>query len=256
MPTIMRIVDFETTGMEPPAEVIEVGWCDFDRDSGTVCGGDSFLCGVRFNPPEARAVHHIWPEDTAGLPAFDPEKLLEFALASKVVAIVTHMAEFEAKWIKRTLEGVIPIVCTYKAALRVWPEAPSHGNFALLYWLMGTDKISPIRERLQPAHRALPDAYATAWILKALFDAKATGADLMRWTREPALLPRCPIGDHRGKPWADVPLGFLVWIVDKRDMDADLKWNAQRELDRRNGMRAGLEAKAGRIDPNYGDPHP
>lgn len=28
MTRLIRVVDFETTGVAPPAEVIEVGWCD------------------------------------------------------------------------------------------------------------------------------------------------------------------------------------------------------------------------------------
>lgn len=85
-----------------------------------------------------------------------------------------------------------------------------------------------------PPHRAGPDAYVTAHILKALFAAGATGKDMVAWTKEPRVLPTCPIGaEWRGKKWADVDAGFLRWMLNQAGMEADLRWNAERELDRR-----------------------
>jgi exodeoxyribonuclease X len=233
---LMRVIDFETTGLDrPPAEVIEVGYCDYNRATGQVEGGNSYLCGVKSLPPDAQAIHHIYESDVDGLPPFDPDKVLENALGSEVVCFAAHNAEFEEKWLGRTLEGVLPLVCTYKAALRIWPDAPSHNNFALVYWLEGRRKIFPVREKLQPAHRALPDAYTTAHILQALYAEGVTGAQLVKWTGLPRLMPTCPIGKFRGKSWPDVEQGFLAWITRTPDMDSDIVWNAQQEINRRNG---------------------
>jgi len=33
--------------------------------------------------------------------------------------------------------------------------------------------------------------------------------------------------------WSDVDAGFLGWMARKEDMEPDHRWNAQRELDRR-----------------------
>lgn len=226
---LLRVIDFETTGMTSADQVIEVGYCDFEPATQTIVGGDSYLCGAELIPPETRAVHHIRAEQVRGLPRFNRALMVEYAARAGVDAFVAHMADFEAQW----LTGSIPLVCSYKAALRIWPEAPSHSNFGLLYWLEDKGLVSYEAERAQPSHRALPDAYAAATILGAIYRAGYSGKDLMRWTREPALLPRCPIGEHRGKPWAEVPQGFLDWMRRQRDMEADLKWNAEQELDRR-----------------------
>lgn len=52
---IMRVIDFETTGFDPPeAQVIEVAWCDFDRANMLIGDGDSYLCGAPSIPPETR----------------------------------------------------------------------------------------------------------------------------------------------------------------------------------------------------------
>lgn len=148
--------------------------------------------------------------------------------ADGAIVFAAHNAEFECKF----LFPSIPIICTYKSALRIWPEAPSHSNSALRYWLQDQGLIEPDHALTMPPHRAGPDAYVTAHILKALL-VKATGREMVAWTKEPRLLPTCPIGKFRGKPWAEVEVGFLDWMLRQTDMDADFKWNANREIQRR-----------------------
>ena len=146
-----------------------------------------------------------------------------------IQAIAAHNAEFETKFFASPL----PVICTYKSALRIWPDAPSHSNGALRYWLQDQGKIAPDHELTQPSHRAGPDAYVTAHILLALFDAGATGKDMVAWTKEPRLLPRCPLGKFRGQPWSEVEAGFLGWMLRQPTMEEHLKWNAAREIERR-----------------------
>lgn len=229
---VLRVVDLETTGMEPPAEVVEVGWCDLVQQpdgSWAVTEHDSHLCGVAAIPPETRAVHWITHAETLGLPKFDAGAFLEGA--DHCAAIVAHNMEFEERWLRAV--GLIPLICTLKAAYRVWPEAPGHSNGVLRCWLEDRGLLSLDDAKAMPPHRAGPDAYVTAHILAALFAAGATGKDMVRWTAEPKAFPTCPIGEWRGKPWAEVDAGFLRWIVGKQGMDADTQWNARRELDRR-----------------------
>jgi exodeoxyribonuclease X len=232
--TTIRVIDFETTGMAPPAQVCEVGMCDLHLEEKRVdVFPATWMCGVREMPPEVRAVHHIPLAECKGWDEFDAEKM--FATSGSIDAIAAHNAEFETKF----FTSPVPVICTYKAALRVWPDAPSHSNGALRYWLEDAGKIAPDHAKTQPAHRAGPDAYVTAHILLALFDAGATGREMVAWTKEPRQLPTCPIGaEWRGKKWAEVDGGFLRWMTNNTTMEADLKWNAQRELDRRaNGAK-------------------
>lgn len=225
--TIIRVIDFETTGTEPPsAEVCEVGTCDLDLEARTVHAPRSWLCGVKSMPPEARAVHHISLAECQNEQPFEAGDMFR---NMDIQALAAHNAEFETKF----FESPLPVICTYKAALRVWPDAPSHSNGALRYWLQDQGKIAPDHALTQPAHRAGPDAYVTAHILLALFNAGATGKDMVAWTKEPRLLPRCPLGKFRGQPWSEVEAGFLGWMLRQPTMEEDLKWNAQREIARR-----------------------
>lgn len=225
--TIIRVIDFETTGTEPPsAEVCEVGTCDLDLEARTVHAPRSWLCGVKSMPPEVRAVHHISLAECQNEQPFEAGDMFR---NMDIQALAAHNAEFETKF----FESPLPVICTYKAALRVWPDAPSHSNGALRYWLQDQGKIAPDHALTQPAHRAGPDAYVTAHILLALFNAGAAGKDMVAWTKEPRLLPRCPLGKFRGQPWSEVEAGFLGWMLRQPTMEDDLKWNAQREIARR-----------------------
>ena len=226
--TIVRVIDFETTGTEPPeAAVCEVGICDVDVSSRQIEPWRAWLCGVDKMPPDVRAVHHISLAECAGKPVFDPAA----CDAPEVWGYAAHNADFEGKF----FQTPNPMICTYKAALRIWPDAPTHSNGGLRYWLEDQGLIHPQHDMTMPAHRAGPDAYVTAWLLVALLNAGATGKQMVAWTQEPKLLPRCTIGKFRGKPWSEVEAGFLGWMLRQPDMDADLKWNAQRELLRREG---------------------
>lgn len=231
--TIIRVIDFETTGTEPPeAEVCEVGTCDLHLEQKVIDVPKTWLCGVKAMPPEVRAVHHISLAECAGEHPFMPGDM--FAHVNGMPdAIAAHNAEFETKF----FTSPVPVICTYKAALRVWPNAPSHSNGALRYWLEDAGKIHPDHVMTQPAHRAGPDAYVTAHILLALFEAGATGREMIAWTKEPRLLPTCPLGKFRGKPWPEVEAGFLGWMLRQESMEEDLKWNARREIARRDGER-------------------
>lgn len=228
----IRVVDFETTGEAPPAVVVEVGVCDVTYGPEWIVGGPtSQFYGADRLPPETRAIHHIAPAEIAGLGPFYAKPFVDKAIDHEVMALAAHNAQFEAQWLGPVL-GSLAMICTYKAALRVWPEAPAHKNNVLRYWLeeQGIGTIDPALA--QPAHRAGPDAYVTAHLLKHLLT-KATVEELIAWTKEPAAMPRCPIGKWRGTKWSEVEEGFLRWMLRTPDMEVDLKWNAKRELDRR-----------------------
>jgi len=225
--TTIRVIDFETTGIEPPAEVCEVGMCDVNIDAKTVAPAHTWLCGVKDMPPDVRAVHHITMADCAGWDAFDSAAMFK----TPVDAVAAHNADFEMRF----FTPPAPMICTYKVSLRVWPDAPSHSNGALRYWLEDQGLVSLDHVQTQPAHRAGPDAYVTAHILLALFATGMTGREMVAITKQPRLLPTCPIGKFKGKPWPEVDAGFLGWMMKQPTMESDLKWNAAREIARRNG---------------------
>lgn len=231
MPIIL-VVDLETTGMEPPAEVIELGYCELvDENAHGWQIGDrgAELYYAETNPPEARAVNHIDPRHLRGCPPFEPELVLKgWTTWTGPTLYAAHHADFEQKWLGEAASGK-HWICTWKSALRLWPDAPSHSNQVLRYWLEDQGLLIVDEMLAEPAHRAGPDAYVTAFLLQQMLSL-TSAKQMVAWTRDPALLPRCPIGEWRGRRWAEVDTGFLSWMTRQRDMDPDYKWNASREL--------------------------
>ncbi len=219
----MRVIDFETTGTEPPeAEVCEIGWTDIV--DGVVQPPVSRLCRVDQMSPIARAVHHISAEDTASFAPFDEAEVIV------PVPLIAHNAAFEQKFAPSA-----QFLCSYKSALHVWPEAPSHANGALFYWLWDQGLIAPERALAEPAHRAGPDSYMTAHIVVAMLAAGASAEEIARWTDEPRRMPVVPLGKYRDKPWADADTGYLQWMAAEDGMDPDIRFHADKELKRRMG---------------------
>jgi DNA polymerase III epsilon subunit-like protein len=124
----LRVIDLETTGMEPPAEIVEFGRADVVADGVRVTIERPMtrlyrpLNGI---PPEALAVHHITEADfTADTPVCTPDRLrLAVWGGSAPDVLVAHNAEFEQKFI-------LPFG-KHKGA--VWADAPVD----YLEWMVG-----------------------------------------------------------------------------------------------------------------------
>jgi hypothetical protein len=146
-----------------------------------------------------------------------------------VDVFAAHKADFEGMWISEEMRAGRPMICTYKCALRVFPEAPGFSNQTLRYWL-----DLPVGAEAMPPHRALPDAVVTGHLLAALA-MRATLDEMLAWSSEPALLPRIGFGKHRGERWDALPDDYLEWMVNpkKNDLDEEVRWNARREIVRR-----------------------
>lgn len=236
LPINCFVIDFETTDKDPKvAHPIELAILPFDgRYISTYIKPPISI------PPETSAIHHIIDEDVASAKGWDEIKpfFLEliFSVPGKPI-LVAHNAEYEKDVLKEIPE--VDWICTYKCALRIWPDAPAHKNEVLRYWL-GFPEIG--RAFPQNAHNALHDCLVTQRILleeiKFLCNKHGIMAAnaiqmLIDWSKEPALLPRIPMGKHRGDTWDKVPEGYLRWMLQQVDMSKDLTWNARRELDRR-----------------------
>lgn len=226
---VIRVLDYEATGLELDAGIVEVGYTDLNARTREIGETVTWLCRVKEMPPGSRAVHHITLADAWDNPPYDRRCLFEKAVQQGVYAWAAHSAEFEGRYVA----GDLPMFCTNKAALRHWPDAPGHGVFALLYWLEDQGRVTYERARAYPSHRAGPDSYATAVLLKAMLDDGVSGKALKCWTEEPRIFPTVPISKQwRGQPWSAPDWGFLDWILRTID-DADICFNAALEMERR-----------------------
>lgn len=255
-PFLIRVVDLETTGFDAPEHApVEIGWCDVTarpdllgapdwQEVRVMDGYGAVRCNPgRTIPPETSAVHHLVDEDLADALPWRVELVRYIGGVTPKAAFAAHWAQMERKWCTPELVGPEPWICTYKCALRAWPEAPGHGNQVLRYWLRpeGLD-----RALASPAHRAGPDAYVSAHLLRELLRRHPLET-LLQWSAEPAVLVRVPFGKrpdeggNRGRKWTEVDDGFLDW-VSVRDFSEDILHTVAVEIARRAAPAAGGES--------------
>jgi exodeoxyribonuclease X len=174
-------------------------------------------------PPTSSAVHHIVDEDVRGAIQW-PEAAAWLASGSENI-FVAHNARFELSFFNPPESRWID---TYKVALFVAPHAPAHNLQTLRYWA----KLQVDRARAAPPHRAGPDTYVTAHLLKRLLG-KLSIEEMIRISAGPAILPRFTFGKHAMKPLPEVPSDYLEWMVRQDEMDADAKATAAHHLNLR-----------------------
>lgn len=237
-------IDFETTGVDPKTcEPVEVAMFS--------PGVEEFSWFIKPNnpiPAETSAVHHIVDSDVADSPAwYEVRSTLSHNLTTtsgKLPILVAHNAEYEKTILLKDVEGSTgfpPVIwiCTYKCALRVWPDAPAHRNEVLRYWLK-LSSPAPALGRLgsaQQPHSALHDCKVTYAILTELLK-HATLEQLVEWSELPAKLPSMPMGKHYKQSWDTIPGPYLQWCISQTDMREDVKYCAKEELERRKKANA------------------
>lgn len=228
LPIRFAVIDVETTGVEPTDQVIEIASALLD--TGKIKATPKFrrlVCPGVLISPMASAIHHLTIQDVCQAPSWD-EVLADFIDAHRDVDyLAAHNSSFEKQWLHEAVDR--PWICTMKCAMRAWPDAPAFNNQTLRYWKnpVGIDRLIA-----NESHRAWPDAYVTAHLLRELL-AEHDAETLIRWSEEPAMPPRLTFGKHRGTSWDDVDLSYLSWIVDKSELDEDTKLCAASHLERR-----------------------
>jgi len=202
------VVDSETTGVGMQDKAVEVA--GFYVVDGVIERYHQSLVnpGIPI-PPGASAVHHLVDEDVAEAPAI--EEAMEGFFEVEFDFVIAHNASFD----KRFMDfGECPWACTYKLAMGVYPDAESHSNMFLYYWL----KLQKRVHSQGSAHRALFDSEGTTYLFQHLLS-KATSEDpvgsMISFCNKPILLKKCKFGKHKDKMWKDVPRDYLDYILNK-----------------------------------------
>lgn len=236
--SIVRVIDIETSDLDPgKAHIVEIAAVDIVEAAGLSWKIKRLRSRYVKLPegasvsPEASAIHQILSED---LDTAEPlaEAIEAFKADGEVAHFVAHHAAFEQGFLKDLL-GPVPWVCTWKCALRVWPDFPSHKNQALRYRLGLYNPLGERREGISP-HQAASDAIVTGAIFAELAK-RASRSELIQWSAEPALLASIKFGTYKDKPFADIAAenpGYLEWIL-REDFDENVKFTARHWLARR-----------------------
>ena len=242
-PTRIRVIDLETGG-NGPDDVCEIGWQDLRRGADHLWRivdepGARLVNPGRPMSPDTLAVHHILDRQVADAPYWREIAPTVLRPQGGVAALAAHRAAFEQRYCRPGLTGGADWICTWKCALRLWPQLPRFSNQMLRY-LRTPEGL--VHEKGLPAHRAGPDAYVTAHHLRDMLN-EATVAQLVAWSRDPGLLPRVPAGPARGRAWADLDDDALRAFADSRD--PDVRFSARCERRRRGERSDAAEGEVG-----------
>lgn len=236
----LLFVDVETTSLEE-ARIVQIS---MTVQSDNVVRRFSGL----FRPPcpitfEAMAVHHITEAMIAEEKAFNGSErqscLRAWLSSDDNFTLVAHNAKFDVLVLEREGVPVPRFICTMRVAMDLFPDYPHHGLQYLRY-----------REGLEvDLHDRPPhDALADVLVLEALYmhlAAKLRDRDgiaeeeivprMLSITGEPVILRRFKFGKHKGETFEEVrnsDPSYLRWIVDKSDLDEDVKRTAVHWLKR------------------------
>lgn len=228
-----RCVDAETTGLpkeDEPSGIMQLAWVDMRFDIIKPPQSVFVDCGIPVSI-EARAVHHISDEMVAG--EIKPDQACMLLGKGDHEYLCAHNVDHEKHYVA---PGVTPAgvdrrwLCTYKSALRIWPEAPGHKLMELRYFLQLDDAEDFDPRVAEPPHRAPADAYVCAHLLRRELK-EVTIEQMVRWSSGPALLYMCFMRKHKGKPWSEVARedrAYLTWIYEKSDVtDRDIRATAK-----------------------------
>lgn len=225
LPANIAVCDTETTGIDPKTcKIVEIALYNPAINMAYASLVDPEIA----IPPETSAVHHICDSDVEGWPNWSVvrQDFLNILAVNNITILAAHNADYD-----RAVTGFVDLVWidTYRCALRQWPDAPSHKNEVLKYWLGLGDRGRAFKHG---AHSALHDCGTTGLILEELLKHQ-TVETLIEWSAGPKMFAKIPFGKHAGKKWEDIDTGYLQWMCKQADMDKDFVACAAREIQRR-----------------------
>ena len=197
---MIRVIDIETTGIDPASDaIIEIASVDMVRGGGITNAMDTLVRPASPFRPAPR------PSITSSMRTCRtrrcwPRSIDRFKGADVYVA---HNCEFERSFFAAQGIELGPWICTYKCALRVWPDFDGHSNQELRYALGRATPFPGFERGSISPHRAAFDVIVTAAIFEELIK-HARWSELVQWSAEPALYTRFHFGKYRGRRYDEI----------------------------------------------------
>lgn len=178
---------------------------------------------------EALAIHHISAEMVEGKPPLEEilPKLFDFIGRETLVG---HGINSDIEMLERAASraGISsplrrrPYIDTLRLA-RLYGDSPNNSLQKLAdHFNIPTD----------PAHRALNDVKMNIEVFKHLVAKFKTFEQVMEVLSKPIRMKFMPLGKHKGRPFSEIPLQYLLW-ASHADFDQDLLYSIRLELKKR-----------------------
>ncbi|QHF03291.1 3'-5' exonuclease [Pseudomonas asturiensis] len=210
------IFDSETTGLNDP-QLVEAAWLKLGSITDLPVSSE-FL--GRFKPSKvielgALATSHILDEELVDCPSHTT-----FLMPEDTQYLIGHNVDYD--W------GVIghpdfKRICTAALSRRLWPDADSHSQSAMIYLHYRKQATGLLRN----AHAALDDVKNCRLLLSKILDALAAklGRPVEDWEElwslsEEARVPTViSFGKHNGSLIANLPSDYKRWLLNQADLD-------------------------------------
>lgn len=221
--------DLETTGLEPDKDrIIEFACVRFTFDK-ILETSESLIDPEMSIPQESIDIHHITNGMVVGKPKIAEllPQLLKFIGSSIVVG---HGIQLDIAFlIAAARKHNIP----YQLDTQKFIDTL---RLARLYGESQTNSLDKLRQHFniapEGAHRAMSDVIVNIEVFKFLTKQFKTTEEVLERLKRPIQLKAMPLGKHKGRPFAEIPLDYLKWAAHK-DFDQDLLFSIRAELSRR-----------------------
>ncbi len=226
---IFVCLDCETTGLEPSTDqIIEIAVVVFSFDN-VIKTFETLIdpgCPI---PESSIAIHHIdnsmivnKPKIQEVLPAILQLIGQHIIIGHGIGLDIAFLMEASKRNAIRCTIDNNPTLDTLRMA-RLYGESP-------------TNSLERLREHFniasEGAHRAMNDVIVNIEVFKYLSANFQTTQQLFERLKRPILLKAMPLGKHKGRPFAEIPIEYLQWAANK-DFDQDLLFSIRTELKKR-----------------------
>lgn len=222
-------LDCETTGLDYKNDkIIEIACVTFDLEK----EGDSFESLVNpeaIIPQSSIEIHHITQEMVNDKPLIQAVLPTVLSMVGNKI-IVGHGIDLDIKFIAESCyRSGIPTTIMHNRTIDTLRMARLYGESPI-------NSLEKLRQHFnigpEIAHRAMSDVIVNIEVFKMLMKYYRTIDDLYKALSKPILLKEMPLGPHKGRPFKDIPLQYLLWAVNK-DFDQDLMFSLKVELKKR-----------------------
>lgn len=211
------IFDTETASLQ--GGVCDIAIALIDDQFNVVDQVESLINPERAISPTASGIHHITDDmvrDAPTLDQFMAEQGHPFHAAEHPV-LGGHNVQFDIRVCGNHIPVPYTKLCTLKLARNLWPNAENH-QLQTLRYMFGLDAGAQ-------AHRAMADVITCISLLRRI--GEEYGCDLqgvVNLAKKPLSLDaKMPFGKHQGERLRSIPISYVRWLVEKADIDPDLR---------------------------------
>lgn len=222
-------LDCETTGLDTAGDrIIELGVIKFNFD-GIIEEFETLIDPERAIPAESTKIHNITDEMVQGKPKIEEVLAHVFNMVGTHI-IIGHGIKFDV--------DMVTLAAARASLITRMPHNLQMDTLRLAryYGDCPVNSLDQLRRHFnvepEGAHRAMSDVIVNMHVFKHLCRKFRTVEEVFEMLSRPIQMRLMPFGKHKGRPFKEVPMEYLIW-ASKKDFDQDLIFSLRSEIKRR-----------------------